>query len=46
MPVVENYANVNVDVDSENDDVNSYHSEELNSPISSDGEGNGRDVFP
>ena len=45
VPVVENYANVNVDVDSENDDVNSYHSEELNSPISSDGEGNGRDVF-
>ena len=46
VPVVESYDNVNVDVDSENDDVNSYHSEELNSPISSDGEGNERDVFP
>jgi len=46
VPMAENYANVHVDVASENDEVNSYHSEALKSPISSDGEGNGRDVFP
>jgi len=44
--MVENYANVNVDDASENGDINSYKSEELNSPISSDEEGNGRELFP
>jgi hypothetical protein len=29
VPVAENYGNVHVDVGSENDDVNSYHSEEM-----------------
>ncbi|XP_039687906.1 uncharacterized protein [Medicago truncatula] len=46
VPMAENYANVNVDDASENDDINSYKFEELNSPISSDEEGNGRAVFP
>ena len=44
--MAKNYANVNVDDASENDDNNSYKSEELNSPISSDEEGNEREVFP